>query len=98
MPFYEVLLRYEDRDELRMTDRPLVVGETLQIAGESWTVTLERDPADIAATAQFLCELTFSQRERARRAQAFDAEMHERLGRLQKRMEDTRRPRPPDAA
>jgi hypothetical protein len=87
MPFYEVVLRYPDRDELRLTDEPLVPGETVDIAGDRWSVVLERDPVDVRATARFLCELTVSQRERAKRMRAFNREIQERLAKLQGRME-----------
>jgi hypothetical protein len=87
MPLYELVLRYEDRDEIRLTDRPVSVGQSVEIAGESWTVTLERDPEDGGATAQFLCELTLSQRQRAKRLQTLNAEMEGRLVHLRQRMD-----------
>ena len=31
MAVYEVVLRFQDRDEVRLTDRPLEVGGTLEI-------------------------------------------------------------------
>ena len=101
MAIYEVVLRYPDRDELRFTDRPLPTDRLVKIAGETWSVTLEREPADIAATARFLCELTTSQRERAQEMQALDREMRERMSELQDRIESSaeleprQEPRPP---
>lgn len=83
MAFFEVLLRYPDRDELRLTDRPLPTDRLVEIAGETWSVTLEREPADIAATARFLCELTTSQGERAQRMQALDRDLRERISAVQ---------------
>jgi hypothetical protein len=38
MPVYEVLLRFRDREELRVTDKPLEVGSHVQIAGADWLV------------------------------------------------------------
>jgi hypothetical protein len=38
MPVYEVVLRYEDRDEVRLTDRRPDLGSMIQIAGTHWTV------------------------------------------------------------
>jgi hypothetical protein len=63
---------------------------TVEIAGENWMVTLEREPANIAATARFLCELTTSQCERAQRMQAFDRDMRKRIAALRDRIDDPR--------
>jgi hypothetical protein len=80
MALYEVVLRYPDRDEVRLTDAPLSTSSTVEIAGETWTVTLDREPTtDMAATPRFLCELTTSQRERAERLQAFNRDMRARM-------------------
>jgi hypothetical protein len=38
MAVYEVVLRYEDRDEVRLTDRRPDLGSNLKIAGAAWTV------------------------------------------------------------
>lgn len=88
MALYEVVLRYPDGDEVRLTDHPLPTDSTVEIAGENWMVTLEREPANIAATARFLCELTTSQRERAQRMQAFDRDMRKRIAALRDRIDD----------
>lgn len=42
MALYEILLRYDDRDEVRLTDSPLEVGSTVEIAGSAWLVQSER--------------------------------------------------------
>ena len=39
MPLYEVLLKRDGREELRLTDRPYNVDETVQISNRTWVVT-----------------------------------------------------------
>ena len=90
MPIYEVVLRYPDRDELRFTDRRLPTDRLVEIAGATWSVTVDGAPADIAATARFLCELTTSQRGRAQRMQALDRDMRERRSDVQDRIDRRR--------
>ena len=38
MAVYEVVLRFQDREEVRLTDRPLEVGTSVQIGGQLWIV------------------------------------------------------------
>jgi hypothetical protein len=38
MAVYEVILRFEDREEVRLTDRPLEVGSNVKITGSEWLV------------------------------------------------------------
>lgn len=38
MPLYEVLLRTEGREEIRLTDRAYTVGQTLTIGNRTWVV------------------------------------------------------------
>jgi hypothetical protein len=38
MAVYEVVLRFEDREEVRLTDRPLTVGSSVEITGTEWLV------------------------------------------------------------
>jgi hypothetical protein len=83
MACYEVVLRYPDRDELRFTDRPLPTDRLVEIAGQTWSVTLEREPADIAATERFLCELMTPQRGSAQGMQALHRVMRERMSAAQ---------------
>ena len=87
MPLYELVLRYEDREETRLTGRPLSIGETLQIGYDEWRVVLEREPSDVRVTAAFVCELTKVQRARAEKMRADDAERRERIDRLAVRQE-----------
>jgi hypothetical protein len=42
MALYEILLRYDDRDEVRLTDSPFEVGSSVEIAGSVWLVQSER--------------------------------------------------------
>jgi hypothetical protein len=51
---YEVLLRYDDREEVRITDQPLEVGSRVQIAGASWLV--ESEEAKVGRkVARYVC-------------------------------------------
>ena len=38
MAVYEVVLRFQDREEVRLTDRPLDVGASMKIGGSEWVV------------------------------------------------------------
>jgi hypothetical protein len=38
MAVYEVVLRFDDREEVRLTDRPLEVGTNVEITGSYWVV------------------------------------------------------------
>jgi len=79
MPLYEVLLQYPDRAELRLTDRPSEVGDTLVAAGKLWYVVgLERETKHVRATARFVCKLAGDQRQRPRRMQTA-IEMKQRI-------------------
>jgi hypothetical protein len=54
MAVYEVLLRFEDREEVRLTDRPLEVGSNVKITGTEWLVEsyeTRRKPA----LARYIC-------------------------------------------
>jgi hypothetical protein len=43
MPLYEVVLRYENRDELRLTDRDPRTGSPLHMNGRRWHVVASTD-------------------------------------------------------
>jgi hypothetical protein len=75
MPLYEVVLRYPDRDEVRLTDQVLRAGETVSVAGDLWRVTTNGRPRDKRASAGFVCEPALDARERERRAQAWIKEL-----------------------
>ena len=79
MPLYEIVLCFPDREEVRLTDSPVTVGERVSISGDEWSVVVEREPEDIRATARFLCELTKQQRERDRKVRDADAARRRRL-------------------
>lgn len=51
---YEVVLRFPDRDELRLTDRPLMVGGNVTIGGSEWTVQSFEDDDGLRA-ARYIC-------------------------------------------
>ena len=54
MPAYEVLLRFQDRDEVRLTDRPLEVGSQVRIAGVDWLVESHKARAG-SRIARYIC-------------------------------------------
>lgn len=87
MALYEVVFRYQDRDEVRLTDRPLPEGEVVEIGGTSWHVVLDREPADIRAAARYLCQLSEAQHERARGVRAGECARRVRLAGLEARIE-----------
>lgn len=87
MALYEVVFRYPDRDEVRLTDRPLPEGEVVELGGTSWHVVLDREPADTRAAARYLCRLSEAQRERARGIWAGDSARRVRLAGLEARIE-----------
>jgi hypothetical protein len=54
MAVYEVVLRFEDREEVRLTDQPLEVGSNVKITGNDWRVEryeTRRRPA----LARYIC-------------------------------------------
>jgi hypothetical protein len=53
MAVYEVVLRFQDREEVRLTDRPLEVGTTVQIGGQRWVV--EGRDAERGQSVRYLC-------------------------------------------
>jgi hypothetical protein len=53
---YEVVLRYPERVEIRLSDRPLTVGQELELGGVTWAVVLEREASNPSASARFVCE------------------------------------------
>jgi hypothetical protein len=54
MAVYEVILRFEDREEVRLTDRPLEVGSNVNITGSDWLVESYEAPPEHAA-ARYIC-------------------------------------------
>jgi hypothetical protein len=51
---YEVILRFEDREEVRLTDRPLEVGDNLRITGSEWLVQ-RCEPRPERDGARYIC-------------------------------------------
>jgi hypothetical protein len=62
MPLYELVLCFADREEVRLTDRPPGVGDTLGIDGRRWQVVRAEGPVryacelepDVADSARFV--------------------------------------------
>ena len=54
MAVYEVVLRFQDRDEVRLTDRPVEVGSRLEIDGAEWLVESE-EARNGNGGARFIC-------------------------------------------
>jgi hypothetical protein len=76
MAVYEVVLRFPDRDEVRLTDRPIEVGGTLEINGSGWLVESE-EPHDGRAAARLICV------ELCERSHEFRARSSKLIGRLE---------------
>jgi len=76
MAVYEVVLRFLDRDEVRLTDRPIEVGGTLEIAGSGWLVE-SKEPQDGQAAARYIC---VERRERSRELRARSSKLIGRSG------------------
>ena len=62
MAVYDVVLRYQDREEVRLTDRPLEVGSELELAGSRWLVQ-SQEARNGHADMSYIC---VEVRERAR--------------------------------
>jgi hypothetical protein len=57
VPLYEIVLRFPDRDEIRLTDRNgYRVGQEITIAGRSYRVTGTEEPRETSAGARFVLE------------------------------------------
>ena len=76
MAVYEVVLRFLDRDEVRLTDRPIEVGGTLEIEGSGWLVE-SKEPQDGQAAARYIC---VERRERSRELRAHSSKLIGRSG------------------
>jgi hypothetical protein len=57
MPLYEVELRFPDREEIRVTDRLLVVGTTFVLGAYEWLVEDEQPIQGAVAVARYVCKL-----------------------------------------
>lgn len=57
MPLYEIVLRFSDRDEIRLTDRNgYRIGQKVTIAGRTFRVTGTEEPQGADAGARFVLE------------------------------------------
>ena len=57
MPLYEIVLRFPDRDEIRLTDRNgYQDGQEVVIAGRCYRVTGRERPRAAGAAARFVLE------------------------------------------
>jgi hypothetical protein len=71
VPLYEIVLRFPDRDEIRLTDQnDYRTGEEIQIAERSYLVTGTEPPAALRAEARFVLEPCDERPDRAPVAQA----------------------------
>jgi hypothetical protein len=71
MALYEILLRYDDRDEVRLSDSPLEVGSTVEIAGSAWLVQSKRARRGRRRSARYIC-VEARENSREPRARASD--------------------------
>jgi hypothetical protein len=55
LPLYEIVLRYADHEEVRLTDDPPAVGEEVEIAGRVWVVGEPELVRDLHAEARYVC-------------------------------------------
>ena len=57
MPLYEIVLRFPDRDEIRLADRSgYATGEETVIAGQRFLVTGTEAPKALRAESRFVLE------------------------------------------
>jgi hypothetical protein len=54
MPLFEIVLLHGESSEVRLTDRPTTVGDTVQINDEDWVV-VRSVPASGGAEARLEC-------------------------------------------
>lgn len=57
MPLYEIVLRFPDRDEIRITDRDgYRIGAEIRIAGRRFLVTGDEPPEALGVAGRFVLE------------------------------------------
>ena len=54
MAVYHVVLSFQDREEVRLTDRPPELGSTIDIAGSRWIVE-RHEPGWNGAADRYVC-------------------------------------------
>ena len=52
---YELVLWFQGKEDVRITDQPVSVGQTLVIDGIKWLVAAQDLPRDPNATARYIC-------------------------------------------
>jgi hypothetical protein len=52
---YELVLWFQGKEDVRITDQPVSVGQTLLIDDIKWLVEAQDLPRDPNATARFIC-------------------------------------------
>jgi hypothetical protein len=52
---YELVLWFQGKEDVRITDQPVSVGQTLLIDDIKWLVEAQDLPHDPNATARFIC-------------------------------------------
>jgi hypothetical protein len=52
---YELVLWFQGKEDVRITDQPVSVGQTLVIDDIKWLVEAQDLPRDPNATARFIC-------------------------------------------
>jgi hypothetical protein len=55
MPMYELVLRFQGNEEVRITDSPITIGQTLLIDNREWVVEARILSQDMFVTARFIC-------------------------------------------
>ena len=55
MPIYELALWHQGSEAVRITDKPVSVGQTLLIDDIKWLVEAQGLPRDPKATARYVC-------------------------------------------
>ena len=86
---YELVLRWPDSEEVRLTDQPLAVGDTFQIGYDEWVALAEAPAENPRATARLMCERAKAQRALAAKMQADDAARRRRIVALESRRTNT---------
>jgi hypothetical protein len=55
MATYELVLWFRGKEDVRITDQPASIGETLVIDNMKWLVEAQDLPRDPNATARYIC-------------------------------------------
>ncbi len=55
MPMYELVLWHQGNEAVRITDKPVSVGETVLIDDIKWLVEAQELPRDPKAAARYIC-------------------------------------------